>query len=343
MDGEAASGFGSADIRLGDSLKVLDRIPNGSVKLAISSPPYNIGKSYEKEQLSFEDYVVFHTSIAEKIARKVSSDGSLCWQVGNHIKEGEVFPLDFTFYDIFHKLGLKLKNRIIWKFNFGLNADKRFSGRYETVLWFSKGSNPTFNLDPVRVPQLYPGKRHAKSKGAKAGLPSGNPKGKSPGDYWEFDAARHFAEENIWDIPNVKAKHPEKTDHTCQFPLELAERCILALTNEGDTVLDPFVGVGTSVVAAIKHGRRGIGIEKEQDFVDIARARAKALKTGVLPMREFGKPVRRPRNGERVAQVPDEWLVYPPVEKIDESLNGTALAEETRKAEKAKEGAAIGS
>lgn len=334
MDGEAAPSFGSADIRLGDSLELLDKVENSSVKLAISSPPYNIGKSYEKEQLSFDDYVAFHTKIAKKIAEKVTPDGSICWQVGNHIRDGEVFPLDFTFYEIFHRLGLKLKNRIIWKFNFGLNADKRFSGRYETVLWFSKGDDPTFNLDPVRVPQLYPGKRHPKGKGAKAGLPSGNPKGKSPGDYWEFDAAKHFAEENIWDIPNVKSRHPEKTDHTCQFPLELAERCILALTNRGDTVLDPFVGAGTSVIAAIKHNRTGIGIEKERDFVKIAMARANALKAGVLPMRELGRPVLRPQLGQRVAQTPNEWLSYAQVAKIGESPNGPEAAKEVVKAQK---------
>lgn len=297
-----------ATLHLGDCLDKLDSVNEGSVQLILSSPPYNIRKNYEKEGLTAEEYFALHASIAKKLVSKLSENGSICWQVGNHVKDGQLFPLDYTFYSIFSALGLKLKNRIIWRFNFGLNADKRFSGRYETVLWFVKGDDYTFNLDPVRVRQLYPGKRHSKAKGDKAGQPSGNPKGKNPADYWEFDAAAHFQEELVWDIPNVKANHPEKTDHTCQFPLELAERCILALTNENDVVLDPFVGVGTSCIAALKHGRAGIGIEKEPEFLGIAEARLAALHEGRLPMREFGKPVRRPKPTERVATVPEEWV-----------------------------------
>lgn len=323
MEDGFAPTLGSPDLRLGDCLHVLDEIPDGTVKLAISSPPYNIGKPYERDKLSTQEYIDLHTHIAKKVYAKLREGGSLCWQVGNHIRDGELLPLDYTFYPIFHNLGLKLRNRVVWHFNFGLNADRRFSGRYETVLWFTKGDSKTFNLDAVRVPQLYPGKRHSQAKGSKAGLPSGNPKGKNPGDCWEFDAAKHFSEEAVWDIPNVKANHPEKTDHICQFPIELVERFVLALTDKGDTVLDPFVGVGTSVIAAMKHGRTCIGIEKEKAFLDIAEARVEALRTGTLPMRPLGTPVRRPKATERVAQIPEEWLTYPKVESGGDSLNGS--------------------
>src|SRR5882757_7585544 len=99
---------------------------------------------------------------------------------------------------------------------------------YETVLWFTKGDNYRFNLDPIRISQIYPGKRHPLERKSLAGLPSGNPLGKNPGDVWEFSAEDHFRESLIWDIPNVKANHPEKTFHPCQFPIELVERCVLA-------------------------------------------------------------------------------------------------------------------
>jgi DNA modification methylase len=77
----------------------------------------------------------------------------------------------------------------------------------------------------------------------------------------------------LWNIPNVKANHPEKTIHPCQFPIELVERCILALTNEGDWVLDPFSGVGSALLAALKNKRRAFGCEKEAEYIEIARQR----------------------------------------------------------------------
>src|SRR5688572_22086271 len=100
----------------------------------------------------------------------------------------------------------------------------------------TKGDTYKFNLDAIRVSQIYPGKRHAKSKKNGSALPSGNPLGKNPGDYWEFSAEEHFLKHSVWDVPNVKANHPEKTIHPCQFPIELVERCMLAFTNTGDVV-----------------------------------------------------------------------------------------------------------
>jgi DNA modification methylase len=246
----------------------------------------------------------------------------LCWQVGNHVKDGVLTPLDIPFYRIFSDRGFILRNRIIWRFNFGRNTDRRFSGRYETVLWFTRGENYKFNLDPVRVPQIYPGKRHSKSKGAVAGRPSGNPKGKNPSDYWEFSAERDFLDNPVWDIPNVKAGHPEKTEHPCQFPIELAERCILAMTDPGDFVLDPFVGTGSTLIAAAKHGRCGVGFEKEASFALMANNRIEAVCNGLLPMRPSGMPVRRPKENEKVSRIPDEWRTSPLGEDLNEAAEG---------------------
>jgi adenine-specific DNA-methyltransferase len=292
-----------------DVLQALPELDNGSFNLIISSPPYNIGKSYEKaERLSFDEYVEWQSKIAILLVDKLTNDGSLCWQVGNYVKDGELIPLDVVFYTIFQKLGLKLRNRIIWRYNFGYNADKRFSGRYETLLWFTKSNSYKFNLDAVRIPQLYPGKRHSAAKGDRAGKPSGNPLGKNPSDYWEFSAERDFKENPVWDIPNVKAGHPERTDHPCQFPVELVERCVLALTDKGDAVLDPFVGAGASVIAAEKHGRMGCGIDRDSSFLKIAEERLEMLRGGVLPLRPIGRPLRRPGTTERVATKPPEWV-----------------------------------
>ena len=293
----------------GDALKKLDSIVDGSVQLVVTSPPYNIGKEYERDTaMSLDEYVQWLKPIIEKICLKIKDGGSICWQVGNYVKDGEVFPLDFFFYDAFISCGMKLRNRIIWKFNFGLHANKRFSGRYETLLWFTKGNEYKFNLDPVRVPQLYPGKRHSSSKGVgKAGKPSGNPLGKNPADFWTFSAEESFKVDPIWDIPNVKANHPEHTIHPCQFPHELAERCVLAFSALDDVVLDPFVGAGTTVVAAIKAGRRAIGIDKNPAYLSITKKRVKELNLGKLRLRRSGLAVRKPPTGSAVAQMPSEW------------------------------------
>jgi adenine-specific DNA-methyltransferase len=217
MEKCGASANLSNEFRQGDIVDLINEASAERYRLIISSPPYNIGKSYGKDsRRSFEEYVAWQSRIADFLAKMIEDDGSLCWQVGNYIRSGEVIPLDSIFIKIFRDRGLKLRNRIIWKFNFGLNADRRFSGRYETLLWFTKGDNYLFNLDRIRIPQLYPGKRHASRKDAsKAGRPSGNPLGKNPSDFWEFSADRDFRHNPIWDIPNVKANHPEKTDHPC--------------------------------------------------------------------------------------------------------------------------------
>jgi adenine-specific DNA-methyltransferase len=294
----------------GDAALVLDEIPDDSVQLIVTSPPYNIGKSYERENpMSLDEYVEWLRPIASKLCDKLTSTGSICWQVGNFVSDGEVYPLDYLFYDLFKSQGLKLRNSIVWTFNFGLHASKRFSGRYETLLWFTKTDEYKFNLDSVRVRQLYPGKRHSKSKGAeKAGRPSGNPKGKNPADFWVFDGAQAFLSDAIWEMPNVKANHPEKTHHPCQFPHELAQRCVLALTAEDDLVLDPFAGAGTSAIAAINVGRRAMAIDKDPHFVELTRERIQRLYEGTLALRPSGISTRRPDLRESVARVPDEWI-----------------------------------
>jgi len=292
----------------GDAVDKLETVKNGSCKLIITSPPYNIGKEYERDQrLSLREYLRWLNTIVGKLCEKVSSDGHICWQSGNFVEAGEVFPLDTFFYRMFKRRGLKLRNRIIWHFNFGLHAQTRFSGRYETLLWFTKSDDYTFNLDPVRERQIYPGKRHSKKKGPKAGQPSGNPRGKNPSDFWTFEPTDAFQGHPVWDFPNVKANHPEKTIHPCQFPSELVERCILALTNESDLVLDPFIGSGTTAIAALQHGRRVVGIDRDPRYVHLARHRLELLRRGELSTRPLGKPVRRPVAGEAVATIPEEW------------------------------------
>lgn len=286
---------------LGDSCNKLLSFKNGEFELIITSPPYNVGKEYEIKK-SIEKYLEDQKTIIKELVRVLSPSGSICWQVGNYIDKGEVFPLDFFYYEIFKSFGLKLRNRIIWHFGHGLHSSKRFSGRYETILWFTKEDQYTFNLDDVRVPSKYPGKKHF--KGPKRGQYSGNPQGKNPSDIWEI--VLNDWENEIWNIPNVKANHVEKTEHPCQYPIELVERCILALTNEEDWVLDPFAGVGSTVLASIKNNRNVVGIEREKKYRDVGVRRVHDFLNGKLQFRPIGKPIYD-HTQSKLSQVPIEF------------------------------------
>lgn len=270
--------FEDVVIHPGDCLDLLKTIPDKSIQLIVTSPPYNVGKEYEKK-LKLDIYLEQQEVVIKECVRALSEHGSICWQVGNYVDNGSIIPLDTILYPIFSNLGLQMRNRIIWHFEHGLHCTKRFSGRYETIIWFTKSNDYIFNLDPVRVPQKYPGKKYF--KGPKAGKYSCNPLGKNPGD--------------IWLIPNVKSNHVEKTIHPCQFPVELIERFVLSMSNEGDWVFDPFLGTGTSIIAAIRHKRKGAGAEREQKYVDVACDRIEQEIKGTLRTRPMNKPVYDPK------------------------------------------------
>jgi adenine-specific DNA-methyltransferase len=283
----------AATLYTGDRIELLRQIPDGRAKLVITSPPYNLGKKYEK-RLAFEEYLRDQRETIRECVRLLATDGSLCWQVGNHISpDGEILPLDIFIYDICKEFGLKLRNRIVWSFEHGLHCKLRLSGRYETVLWFTKSDEYIFNLDTIRVPQKYPGKKYFKGK--KAGQYSCNPLGKNPGD--------------VWQIPNVKHNHVEKTAHPCQFPIELIERLVLALTNRNDLVVDPYIGVGSAACAAVIHGRRAAGSDTVGEYISVARERVKLALAGKLRRRPLGRPVYQPGPNDRIARRPENWKI----------------------------------
>ena len=258
-------------------LLFLNSLPNKPLfDLVVTSPPYNIGKSYESSQ-TIDEYFINQREVIEKLDMFVKDTGSICWQVGNHIdkKKESIYPLDFGFHEIFNDLGYTLKNRIIWKFGHGMHAKKRLSGRYETILWYVKSSDYTFNLDSIRVPSKYEGKTFY--KGPKKGKISSNPLGKNP--------------EDVWDIPNVKGNHIEKTIHPCQFPVGLIERLVLGMSNPKDIIFDPYMGVGSAGIAAIAHDRKFIGADKDHEYVKLAKKRLIEFKQGTLKYRSHATPI----------------------------------------------------
>jgi adenine-specific DNA-methyltransferase len=286
---------------LGDSLDVLKEIEDNKFKLIITSPPYNVGKEYEVKK-SIELYLEEQDEIINELIRVLHPLGSICWQVGNFVNKGEVFPLDIFYYNIFKNKGLFLRNRIIWQFGHGLHSSKKFSGRYETILWFTKSHEYTFNLDPVRIPSKYPGKKHF--KGPKKGQYSSNPKGKNPSDIWEI--VLNDWENEIWNIPNVKSNHIEKTAHPCQYPIELVERCVLALTDENDWILDPYAGVGSTILASLKNNRKVVGIERIKKYLEIGTQRIEQFKSGNLKFRSIDTPINDNKKS-KLSEIPEEF------------------------------------
>ena len=274
-----------------DVEEVLDNLPEEPLfDLVVTSPPYDIGKSYEKK-MPLEEYITWQKRIICKIYSRLKNSGSICWEVGNYIaKDGSIVPLDIALDPIFRELKMSLRNRIIWHFGHGLHSKNRFSGRYEVIMWYTKSDSYIFNLDPVRIPSKYPGKRYF--KGPRKGELSGNPLGKNPEDVWD-------------DIPNVKSNHVEKTIHPCQFPVGLIERLILSMTNEKELVFDPFAGVASSGVAAILNNRRFWGCEIVDDYIRIGKERLIQSIEGNVKHRE-NKPLYNPSRSN-LSKTPEEW------------------------------------
>ena len=286
----------------GDVENLLKRLPKTPLfDFIVSSPPYNIGKPYE-EKAELQKYEEWQSRVLEKLVSRLAPRGSLCWQVGNYVSGNEILPLDILFHPIMKRLGLKLRNRIVWTFGHGLHTKRRFSGRYEVVLWYTKDDEYTFDLDAVRVPAKYPGKRSF--RGPKQGMLSGNPLGKNPEDVWEFP---YLEIDDVWrNIPNVKSNHIEKTEHPCQFPVGLIERLVLALTKPHDIVFDPFAGVGSAGVAALLHDRRFWGCELDSRYISIARDRLEKTLEGGVAFRSHVTQLYD-HTKSRLGLVPLEW------------------------------------
>lgn len=243
---------------LGDCFDLLTNLDDSSVDLIVSSPPYNIGKKYE-ERANLNEYLDRQEKVLKECHRVLKPTGSLFWQVGVYVDDsGGHVPLDIKFFGILDSFGMSMRNRIVWLRPHGLHATKRFSCRYETMLWFVKDAkNYKFNLDPIKVPQKYQNKKAW--KGDRKGELTCDPIGKNPGDVWAFR--------------NVKHNHEEQTIHPCQFPEDMIERVVLATTEKGDVVLDPYMGTGTVAVVANKYKRNFLGAEIDPEYHRTAQLR----------------------------------------------------------------------
>lgn len=253
----------------GDCLEKITEITNESISLVFSSPPYNIGKVYEKNDISLETYLTFQKKVILMLCKTIKPGGSICWQVGNYVKNGEIIPLDLKMHEFFIEGGMCFQKRFIWSYGHGLHCQNRFSGRYETITWYTKGETYSINI-PNNMEFLN--------------------------EEWN---------KGLLNIPNVKSNHVEKTSHPCQFPIELVQRFIVTLTRPNDIIMDPFCGVASTVIAAILLGRIGIGIELSPEYIKIAETRIGKAVTNTLEIRNMNTEIYTPKHSLSIR--PESW------------------------------------
>ena len=247
-----------------DVLDFLDALPDESVSAIISSPPYNIGKSYtaHADRLRHVYYVGWMMQVVSECARILKPGGTIALEVGVTRKDdGTRLPLHQVFYPMLIDAGLTWQNTISWVAPHGLTPKTRCAGRHEDILVFTKGQPAVFNATPARTPQRNPGKRAF--RGERKGELSGHPLGAHPTDVWA-------------DVDHVRHNTAERTGHPAQFSLALARRLTLIYTMPGDLVVDMFSGTGTVQQACLELHRPFVGADlsyseiREQRLVNAA-------------------------------------------------------------------------
>lgn len=239
-----------------DCIEGMKMLPESLVDLTVTSPPYNIGKEYES-LIETSDYIDWCAEWMKEIYRISAGNGAFWLNVGYfEVKnKGLAVPIPYLLWD---KTDFYLLQEVIWNYAAGVACKSRFSPRNEKLLWYVKNrQNYTFNLDDVRDPNVkYPNQK-------KNGKLKCNPLGKNPSDVWQITKVTSGA--------NRASK--ERTAHPAQFPTEMIGRIIKSSSNQGDLVIDPFMGSGSTAIAAIKNGRNVIGFEIEEEYVRIAQER----------------------------------------------------------------------
>jgi adenine-specific DNA-methyltransferase len=239
-----------------DCLEAMKKIPVPFANLTVTSPPYNIGKEYERVR-PLEDYLTWCESWIAQVYRLTVENGAFWLNLGYIAipDRAKAVPLPYL---LWRRVSFFLVQEIIWNYGAGVAGKRFFSPRNEKLLWYVKDEvNYTFNLDEVRDPDVkYPNQK-------KNGKIKVNSLGKNPSD--------------VWQIPKVTSgkdrSSKERTPHPAQFPKSLIERIIKVSSNTGEMVFDPFLGSGTTAIAALELGRIVLGFEVNVDYCQIAADR----------------------------------------------------------------------
>lgn len=250
-----------------DSIKILNEGPEGWIDLVFADPPFNIGYLYHgyDDGRKHEDYLQFSTDWMKAVHRALKPNGSF------YLAIGDDYAADLCVIAR-RQLGFHMRNWIIWHYTFGQQTKAKFARSHTHILYFTKSEKVfTFNADPVRV---------ASARQTTYGDSRANPKGKLPDDTWFLrpqEAAEHGyfeANSDTWNVSRVCGTFKEREGwHGCQMPIGVLNRIILASSNPGDVVVDPFNGSGTTTVAAALLGRQYVGIDQSEEYVAYARKR----------------------------------------------------------------------
>ena len=229
------------DLRCGNAAELLKTLKTESIDLIVADPPYNLGKDYgnNHDLKGFEEYILFTREWLSEAKRVLKPEGSIYVFMG-------VRFISYL-YDIMDRdLKLFFNSWIVWHYTQGMGKTKGFSPRHDDILVFNKGKNFTFNLDDIRVPQKFYRERN-------------NMRGANPGDVWQFS--------------HVHYSNPNRQNHPTQKPEGIIERIVLASSNKGDIVLDPFSGSGTTLRVCQQLGRKAIGFELNPEYVAMTEQR----------------------------------------------------------------------
>mgnify|MGYP006426485137 FL=1 len=241
-----------------DCIKGMSMIPKELIDLTITSPPYNIGKEYE-EISALDDYILWCENWIKEIHRITKENGAFWLNLGYLIvpEKGHSVPIPYLLWD---KTPFFFLQEIVWNYAAGVACRKTYSPRNEKLLWYVKNlKNYTFNLDDVRDPNVkYPNQK-------KNGKLRCNPLGKNPTDVWQIKKV----------TSGKNRSSAERTPHPAQFPLEMVERIIKSSSNEGELILDPFMGSGSTAECALRNNRFVIGFELNKEYVSYAQQRIK--------------------------------------------------------------------
>ena len=229
------------DIRLGNALELFKELGNESVDLIIADPPYNLGKDYgnNHDLIGFDEYLDFSHNWISQAYRVLKPKGSIYVFMG-------VRFISYLYDILDRECKMYFNSWICWHYTQGMGKRLGFSPRHDDILFFNKSEKYAFNLDDVRVPQKYYRSRN-------------NMRGANPGDVWKFS--------------HVHYCNPNRQNHPTQKPEGLIERMVLASSNEGDLILDPFAGSGTTLRVCQQLKRSCIGFEMNPGFVSLIEER----------------------------------------------------------------------
>ena len=236
------------DIRLGNALDLFKSIGTSTIDVIIADPPYNLNKDYgnDSDTKSFVGYINFTKEWTAEAKRVLKPTGTVYVFMGFRF-------ISYLYQILEQECYLNFNNWICWFYTQGIGKKKGFSPRHDDILMFTKTEKFTFNLDDVRVPQKFYRSIN-------------NMRGANPGDVWEFSHI-HFCQEN-------------RQNHPSQKPEGLIERMVLASSNEGDMILDPFSGSGTTLRVCQQLNRNCIGFELNPDYVEMTKKRLSEPFTG---------------------------------------------------------------